>query len=189
MSISLVNGVNPLQTTLVELGIVSSRVALLPRSAEIQPGFEDLSSNTIRYSPPLSLMTFCYRAGQGCCQGFLKSMARLGSFYSVATLHVLCNPAVLRIAFPESCYRASTPLLIIKAGLAGCVVLHHCTSCIGCWNPALLRIAFPPKLLQGELLQGEHAPTMRTTLYMWIGRSYIDLHVCNVIDIHSSSGH
>ena len=39
MTISLVNGVNPLQTTLLERGIVSGRVALLLRSAEIQPLF------------------------------------------------------------------------------------------------------------------------------------------------------
>ena len=39
MTIPLVNGVNPLQTTLTELGIVSGRVALLLRSAEIQPVF------------------------------------------------------------------------------------------------------------------------------------------------------
>jgi hypothetical protein len=39
MTIPLVNGVNPLQTTLLELGIVSGRVALLLRSAEIQPVF------------------------------------------------------------------------------------------------------------------------------------------------------
>lgn len=32
-------GVNPLQTTELERGIVSGRVALLPRSAEIQPLF------------------------------------------------------------------------------------------------------------------------------------------------------
>ena len=32
-------GVNPLQTTWLEHGIVSGRVALLPRSAEIQPLF------------------------------------------------------------------------------------------------------------------------------------------------------
>lgn len=31
--------INPLQTTEIELGIVSSRVALLPRSAEIKPMF------------------------------------------------------------------------------------------------------------------------------------------------------
>ena len=37
MTISIVNGVNPLQTTLLQLGIVSGRVALLLRSAEIQP--------------------------------------------------------------------------------------------------------------------------------------------------------
>ena len=39
MTISIINGVNPLQTTLLELGIVSGRVALLLRSAEIQPLF------------------------------------------------------------------------------------------------------------------------------------------------------
>ena len=55
MTISLVNGVNPLQTTLLELGIVSGRVALLLRSAEIQPLFGRFVSNTIRYSPPSSL--------------------------------------------------------------------------------------------------------------------------------------
>jgi hypothetical protein len=53
MTISLVNGVNPLQTTLIELGIVSGRVALLLRSAEIQPVFGDLLPNGIRHSPPL----------------------------------------------------------------------------------------------------------------------------------------
>ena len=46
MTISLVNGVNPLQTTLLELGIVSGRVALLLRSAEIQPLFGRFVSNT-----------------------------------------------------------------------------------------------------------------------------------------------
>jgi hypothetical protein len=40
MIIPPVTGVNPLQTTLLELGIVSGRVALLLRSAEIQPGFD-----------------------------------------------------------------------------------------------------------------------------------------------------
>ena len=39
-----------MQTTWLERGIVSSRVALLLRSAEIQPLFEDLS---IRGPPPL----------------------------------------------------------------------------------------------------------------------------------------
>jgi hypothetical protein len=37
MTIPLVIGVNPLQTTLLQLGIVSGRVALLPRSTEIHP--------------------------------------------------------------------------------------------------------------------------------------------------------
>jgi hypothetical protein len=37
MTIPLVIGVNPLQTTLFQLGIVRGRVALLLRSSEIQP--------------------------------------------------------------------------------------------------------------------------------------------------------
>lgn len=52
MTISIVNGVNPLQTTLLELGIVSGRVALLLRSAEIQPVFGRFSMNGICHSPP-----------------------------------------------------------------------------------------------------------------------------------------
>jgi hypothetical protein len=52
MTISIVNGVNPLQTTLLELGIVSGRVALLLRSAEIQPVFGRFSMNGISHSPP-----------------------------------------------------------------------------------------------------------------------------------------
>ena len=46
MTIPIVNGVNPLQTTLFELGIVSGRVALLLRSAEIQPGFVRFSTSS-----------------------------------------------------------------------------------------------------------------------------------------------
>lgn len=57
MTIPIVNGVNPLQTTLLELGIVSGRVALLLRSAEIQPVFGRFSMNGIRHSPlPGALM-------------------------------------------------------------------------------------------------------------------------------------
>ena len=55
MTISLVNGVNPLQTTLLELGIVSGRVALLLRSAEIQPLFGRFVSNTYSVFTPFSL--------------------------------------------------------------------------------------------------------------------------------------
>ena len=39
MTISVFIGLNPLQTTWTERGIVRSRVALLLRSAEIQPLF------------------------------------------------------------------------------------------------------------------------------------------------------
>ncbi len=53
MTISLVIGVNPLQTTLFELGIVSGRVALLLRSAEIQPVFVRFVRMTFVIPPPL----------------------------------------------------------------------------------------------------------------------------------------
>lgn len=48
-------GVNPLQTTWLEHGIVSGRVALLLRSAEIQPAFgrfSDWTQNPITPPPP-----------------------------------------------------------------------------------------------------------------------------------------
>jgi hypothetical protein len=58
MTISLVNGVNPLQTTLLELGIVSSRVALLLRSAEIQPVFGRFVTEWFIHSPPPNCTKF-----------------------------------------------------------------------------------------------------------------------------------
>jgi hypothetical protein len=59
MTIPPVIGVNPLQTTLLELGIVSGRVALLLRSAEIQPVFIDLSLDPPGSFPqPTSLAWF-----------------------------------------------------------------------------------------------------------------------------------
>jgi hypothetical protein len=66
MTISIVNGVNPLQTTLLELGIVSGRVALLLRSAEIQPVFGRFSMNGNRHSPLSLLIEICYWAGLAC---------------------------------------------------------------------------------------------------------------------------
>ncbi len=64
MTIPLVNGVNPLQTTLLELGIVSGRVALLLRSAEIQPVFgRFVSPINHPVNHPSSLPKICSRAG------------------------------------------------------------------------------------------------------------------------------
>lgn len=63
MTISLVNGVNPLQTTLLELGIVSGRVALLLRSAEIQPVFRRFVLEYHSVFTPSLLDQVCYRAG------------------------------------------------------------------------------------------------------------------------------
>jgi hypothetical protein len=70
MTISLVNGVNPLQTTLFELGIVSGRVALLLRSAEIQPVFGRFVTEWHSpFTPQSQLGALCYRAGAGRGQG------------------------------------------------------------------------------------------------------------------------
>ena len=55
MTIPLVIGVNPLQTTLFELGIVSGRVALLLRSAEIHPVFVRFVTALRGTPPPLSI--------------------------------------------------------------------------------------------------------------------------------------
>ena len=51
MAISVIRGVDPLQTTLLELGIVSGKVALLLRSAEIHPVFERFVDGLCPSSP------------------------------------------------------------------------------------------------------------------------------------------
>ena len=58
MEIPLVIGVNPLQTTLFELGIVSGRVVLLLRSAEIQPVFVRFVIEYLRIFSLLSNLHF-----------------------------------------------------------------------------------------------------------------------------------
>ena len=58
MTIPIVNRVNPLQTTLPEPGIVSGRVALLPRSAEIQPWFDRFVTEWFIHSPHTHLGLF-----------------------------------------------------------------------------------------------------------------------------------
>ena len=62
MTIPIVNGVNPLQTTLLELGIVSIRVALLLRCAEIQPVFGRFVRMVYPFTP-FPLAVICYRVG------------------------------------------------------------------------------------------------------------------------------
>jgi hypothetical protein len=75
MTISLVNGVNPLQTTLLELGIVSGRVALLLRSAEIQPVFGRFVTEWQCHSPPIhTLAVVLLPGGFGACRFAAKSL-------------------------------------------------------------------------------------------------------------------
>ena len=71
MTIPLVIGVNPLQTTLLELGIVSGRVALLLRSAEIQPVFGRFSMNGLSILPP----PLCLSSATGGFWGFSHSLS------------------------------------------------------------------------------------------------------------------
>ncbi len=78
MTIPLVFGVNPLQTTLFELGIVSGRVALLLRSAEIHPVFVRFvdRSNSISPPPPvLKLLLGSFWIG-GIAQVLFRSFVR-----------------------------------------------------------------------------------------------------------------
>jgi hypothetical protein len=78
MTISLVNGVNPLQTTLLELGIVSGRVALLLRSAEIQPVFGRFVTEWQCHSPPIhTLAGVLLPGGFGARRFAPKSLAQV----------------------------------------------------------------------------------------------------------------
>ena len=76
-------GVNPLQTTGLERGTVSGRVALLLRSAEIQPSFVRFVSdwNTPFQSPPIH----CYKGG--------SKPAKQASPPSATHQHVRASPA------------------------------------------------------------------------------------------------
>ena len=79
-------GVDPLQTTWLERGAVRSRVALLLRSSETQPLFNDLSSidgtcpQASDQSPPGSCSRGCRcrwaprRSGQGACVSLLHGL-------------------------------------------------------------------------------------------------------------------
>ena len=114
MTISLVNGVNPLQTTLLELGIVSGRVALLLRSAEIQPLFGRFVSNTIRYSPPPPLLDICYRAcghGHACAARWLRQKAGIGMGFSTEE--------------PEECH----PYVTLRSLLVLVCLAFYCVEC------------------------------------------------------------
>lgn len=89
MTIPIVNGVNPLQTTLLELGIVSGRVALLLRSAEIQPVFGRFSMNGIRHSPSLPVLTVLLGG-----TGYGRGCQRLSAVTVV--IHMLIRPCLDR---------------------------------------------------------------------------------------------
>jgi hypothetical protein len=69
--------INPLQTTLIERGIVSSRVALLLRSAEIKPIVLQICS----YEQHLSLSFFFLSVGvlKGYCNAYPRAIATEGS--------------------------------------------------------------------------------------------------------------
>ena len=89
MLIPLVIGVNPLQTTLFELGIVSGRVVLLLRSAEIQPVFVRFVPNRFGDSPPSLLVKCSSREGAAAvgraCAKYFAAAATIGPRFIAAT--------------------------------------------------------------------------------------------------------
>ena len=86
MTIPLVIGVNPLQTTWLERGIVSGRVALLLRSAEIHPLFERFVRWTIVHPPSSSWLAGTLR-GPGAADGAnLPSIRQVPKHLSVLPL-------------------------------------------------------------------------------------------------------
>ena len=90
MTIPLVNGVNPLQTTLLQLGIVSGRVALLLRSTEIHPVLLRFVKDPFTGIRPSSLLPGkSSREGvQKACKGRRRctSVALLEPFYDLCTI-------------------------------------------------------------------------------------------------------
>ncbi len=75
MTIPLVIGVNPLQTTLMQLGIVSGRVALLLRSAEIHPVLLRFVS-ALRGNPSLLSAQQLQGGLAAACTNLLSGVAR-----------------------------------------------------------------------------------------------------------------
>ena len=134
-----------MQTTWLERGTVSGRVALLLRSAEIQPLFIDLSDWIIQSPPSIPPMGACdYRVaclfgGSACGQG-----------------DALCFDSVLQAAAGPCCYTISSLILSdwtpssppylfwlqLQVGLSpgqawkdlfigkACMELQGCTSCM-----------------------------------------------------------
>jgi hypothetical protein len=113
MTIPLVNGVNPLQTTLTELGIVSGRVALLLRSAEIQPVF----------------VRFVLRIPFG-----IHPLSPCGSFATGAPCGVRVQHAAKGISISKSMY-AILADAIRAAGQCMCYLSTLCASC--CYRECL----------------------------------------------------
>lgn len=87
MTIPLVIGVNPLQTTWLERGIVSGRVALLLRSAEIHPLFERFVRWTMSILPSSSWLAMTLGgAGAQVQSGAAKSQGAQQHQLSVRSL-------------------------------------------------------------------------------------------------------
>ena len=109
MTISLVNGVNPLQTTLLELGIVSSRVALLLRSAEIQPVFGRFVTEWFIHSPPPTVQPLL----QGGQRASSSAKVYFCNLKEVATGRAAVTCSVQMLSLPSAktyfcCYKAGS---------------------------------------------------------------------------------
>ena len=117
MTISLVNGVNPLQTTLLELGIVSGRVALLLRSAEIQPLFGRFVSNTSSVFTPsfLDLLllqgaSIAFTCACSALSGWMFATGLLPISVRILLWLSLCLFVCLFVWAGSICYRACSQI-------------------------------------------------------------------------------
>ena len=134
MTIPLVIGVNPLQTTLFERGIVSGRVALLLRSAEIQPVFVRFVSLREQSRIPSQLLAAPRsREGLAWCWALCRVLAKYSPSGSPDFLTVLCVYPILPLS-REGSGRAqaassapSTRVPCVRVGCCRCALCRFPT--------------------------------------------------------------
>jgi hypothetical protein len=112
MAIPTATKVNPLQTTWLEHGTVSGRVALLLRSAEIQPLFRrfvrmDFSIHPCGQAAPGSLFCCCMHAG------FAQV---LGSSRGVGSLHLFFQPVCMN---SHKCCKQKSGAVLAQMSVGG----------------------------------------------------------------------
>ena len=108
-------GVNPLQTTWLERGAVRSRVALLLRSSETQPLFNDLSSidRTCPQASDQSPVPICSRGCLSCFPQRWPSTQVLSLSWAVALSRQTADP------FPSNLYGC-----LFSSAIGSICILH-----------------------------------------------------------------